>query len=60
MSNIGAKVLVPGAVLSPPAADWAAAIAVPVFKVLQWVMQGLVRRSAVRPLPAAAVPARSA
>lgn len=59
MSNTCLKVLVPGAVLPPPAADWAAAIVVPVFSGLQWLTQRLARRVAVRPLPAAALPARS-
>lgn len=60
MSNTYAKVMVPGAVLPPPAADWAAAIVLPVFSGLQWLMQRFARRPAGSPLPAAALPVRPA
>lgn len=57
MTNIYAKVLVPAAVLPPPAAEWAAALALPVFSGLQWLTQRLLRRPAVLPVPAAGLPA---
>ncbi len=57
MTNTYAKVLVPAAVLPPPAAEWAAALALPVFSGLQWLSERLSRRSAVLPVPVAAAPA---